>query len=111
MTQDPDSQRGPRWYRRLSYAIALVLLFPAWAGVRLIQSGAVAIGIGAIFVAFITFALAIRYLHNEPGLRRDGSYEITSQHVDYVVWTALGVPFILIGLLVVWLIADGLNRT
>jgi hypothetical protein len=93
------------------YAFTLVLVAPLWAGVRVMQMGAVPLGFGVVLVALVTIALWFRFVRRQPDPAADGSFEITQEHVEYAVWAAVGAPFILIGLLLVWLLLSGSTRT
>jgi hypothetical protein len=110
MTQTPGSKRSSRWYRLLLYGLTVVLLVPASAGVRLVQGGSIALGVGVVGVGLVTVALWIRFVRREPGPSSDGSLDITSERVDLAIWMAIGVPFLFVGLMVVWLLANGLPQ-
>jgi hypothetical protein len=107
MTPSDDSRRPPRWLRALLWGFAVVLLVPVWAGIRLVQAGATVPGAGVVAVALVTVALWIRFVRRDADRTVLVSSDIRQEGVDYLVWTALGVPFVLIGLLLIWLLAGG----
>jgi hypothetical protein len=91
------------------YAFTLVWIAPAWAGVRIMQIGSVAIGLVVVIVSLVTLVLWVRSVCHAPDMSTDGSFDITREGLDYVVWTAIAVPFIFIALILVWLLAGGAN--
>jgi hypothetical protein len=107
MAPSDDSRRPPRWFRTLLYGFVVVLLVPVWAGIRLVQAGATIPGVGVVAVGLVTVALWIRSIRRDTDRTVLVSSDISQEGVDYLVWTALGVPFILIGLLLIWLMAGG----
>ena len=111
MTQGPPSPPAARLFRFLLLAVTLVLLVPVWAGIRIIQTGSVVLGFGLVAMGLVTFLLAIRFVRAEPGPTGDGSYDITEQHVDYAIWAGIGIPFIAVGLFVLFLLTSGSSGT
>lgn len=109
MTRVPRRPRGGRVFRVLLYAMTLVLLMPVWAGVRLMQMGFGVVGIVIVAIGFATFLFALRFARREPDPAGDGSYEVTQEHIDYAIWTALAMPFLFAGLFVVLLLTGALN--
>ena len=107
MTRPPASKRSHVWFRALLYGFVVVLLVPVWAGIRLVQAGATVPGVGVVTVSLVTVALWIRFVRRDADRTVLVLGDIRQEGVDYLVWTALGVPFVLIGLLVSWLLAGG----
>ena len=92
------------------YVVVLAVLVPVWAGIRIMQMGSVGLGLGVAIVGVVTVVLWVRYLRREPGPSSDGSFDVTQERVDFAIWTAIGVPFLLVGLMIVWLVADRLTQ-
>jgi hypothetical protein len=108
MTRPPASRWSSVWLRVMLVVIGGALLVPAWAGVRMIQAGSVVSGIGLTAVALITIALYVRavlrvVVSSEPSDDPTG-FLWSERYVDYVIWTAVGIPFVIVALIVVWLI-------
>jgi hypothetical protein len=108
--ESPPPRRSPVWFRVFLYGLTVVLLVPVWAGIRLAQGGSTALGVGLAAVGLVTVALWIRFVRREPGPSSDGSFDITSERVDFAIWMATGVPFLLVGLMLVWLLANALTQ-
>ena len=82
----------------------LTALILVWAGVRTAVVSSVPMGIFLIAVGGITAALAGRQLINRirtPDSGFESSGELPKDAFDYIVWTAVGLPIVMvIGLLV-----------
>lgn len=91
--------------------MTLVPLVPVWVGVRMMQMGFVVVGIVIVAIGSVTFLLALRFARREPDPAGDGSYEVTQEHIDYAVWTALALPFLFAGLFLLLLVTGALNRS
>jgi Na+-driven multidrug efflux pump len=55
----------------------------------------------------VTVASWIRFVRRDADRAGLVPSDIRQEGVDYLAWTALGVPFVLIGLLLIWLLAGG----
>jgi hypothetical protein len=108
VTRPPASKWSSIWLRVILVVIGGALLVPAWAGVRLIQAGTVVSGIGLTAVALITIALYVRavfraVVSNEPN-DDPAAFLWSERYVDYAIWTAVGIPVVIVALIVVWLV-------
>lgn len=70
---------------------------------------ALAIVLGIVGVT--TLVLFLRYARNQvsDGLPSDPNWTLTSAGFDYIVWTAIGVPMLLVGFLLLMLVTGGLS--
>jgi hypothetical protein len=106
MNDSSGERPEPRWARALEVALVVLvcagLFSAAW---RLLRTGLPWMGLLLLGVALVTAFLAIRrHIRSRPRtnlLGIDESGELRSPAFDYLVWSSIGVPFILIvGLLV-----------
>jgi hypothetical protein len=80
-----------------------------WAGLTLFGSNP---AVGLIFSAasLVTFVLLFRIVMRTQPADASSPGELSGPWFDYLVWMALGAPFILVALLLVLAVTGGLNR-
>jgi hypothetical protein len=97
----------------LSAPLLLAPIAMVWAGFRVVQMGSDVLGIGLIVVAAITAVLAFRHIRHLPAaqLVDPVTGDVPRAYFDYIVWAFIGLPFILLGLLVLSLITNDATGT
>ena len=81
-----------------------------WAGFAIFGFNPVA---GFVFsgVALVTLVLLVRMVARyQPTTAPGSSGQLSGPWFDYIIWMALGAPFILVGLLLVLAVTGALNH-
>lgn len=83
----------------------------SWAGITVASSN-LALGVVMALAGAITVLLLVRALRASPAvpLSPEHAGGVPEQWVDYLIWTAIGVPIVLALLALVIAVADRYNR-
>jgi hypothetical protein len=114
MTDAPPPRLPPRWLGLLLRApLLLAPIMMTWAGFRVVQAGSMIVGMGLIVVSAITAVLVFRRWRESRSLLEidPTNGDVSPAYLDYIVWTFLGLPFVLIALLVLSLITEKATGT
>ena len=100
----PKSTRFPLLVPVIQVITGLAVV---WAGARTTELGSAPIGVLLFAVGGITTALAARQLINSvrsPDSGFEASGKLPKDQFDYIVWTAVGVPIVLVLALLVFVL-------
>jgi hypothetical protein len=99
MADTPPGRSGSRWPYLLQIAIQTIAwLLLVWAGFRIIGMGSTWLGIVTLALGGLTAFLSIRRLRRSlrsPDDRVTESGDLPRSELDYIIWTAVGLPVIL----------------
>jgi hypothetical protein len=80
-----------------------------WAGVAVFGSAPLA-GLAIVMVGVVTLALFVRSILAGQRSSAPSAGELSGPTFDYLIWMALGAPFILVGVLLLLALTGGLNH-
>lgn len=102
--------------RRLIWVLSapplLGLLVMLWAAFRVWAASPLA-GIGLVAIGVPSILLNVRRIRRQASgpAEDEGAGELPSADFDYIIWVAIGMPFVLVVLLMLLLVTGGLSST
>ncbi len=97
-----------RWLWVLFAPVAATQLYLVWTALQT-WTEEPALATVLCIVGVTSFVLFLRSARSRvaDGLPSDPDWTLSSAGFDYIVWTALGVPMLLAGFLLLWLVTGG----
>jgi uncharacterized membrane protein YidH (DUF202 family) len=97
-SENPRPPKSTRFRLVQPFTRIFAALLMLWGGLRTVALGSALLGIFLFVCGGITAALAARELVNRVRSRKrvESSGELATYEFDYIMWTALGLPVLLV---------------